>query len=547
MENSPSIWDIYSAAKKLLALQPRIENRTLRESCKHTQTAHKKKFSVQHGNISIDSLSPASVESNKVSVGSTCSGDTVVSAATSTTSTSTSTLAAPTAKQSNLTKGLQSKAAQSHTSDVNNANGEIDTAWNMVDVEKDNMTFSFNDKTIKLENLHFNKFSQKSGTTSVHPQEILQNKHQYQQTPDGSLGDGGMNQHVHPQQLLQKQLEKHHNHSQQLQQQQYQMNTKSSYTQMGQSLPTQPQPIRRSSLSRNPSSASLSTSASSLTKKKAPSNTQNVECYNCQTQKTPLWRRDSNGNTLCNACGLFQKLHGTMRPLSLKTDVIKKRNSRRNSQSVSQCKEAKTLNSLEKNITLYNITPSSSSNSPSSSASTPANSGSSNAQQQRYKNVLILPKPSLAGTSIPTGRKPSTISTSRKTSVASPYEYQFGASPSTFTNNTPSPITMPSPVSPSVSSHISTSHGSLPMNLSSTNLTNSFNQKRIPQMFQRRENSVGSNMMFTPVASGASTAATSGSFVNPSMLTIGGDDNEMDVDSNGIGNDLDWLKFDMGG
>lgn len=54
-------------------------------------------------------------------------------------------------------------------------------------------------------------------------------------------------------------------------------------------------------------------------------------------------------------------------------------------------------------------------------------------------------------------------------------------------------------------------------------------------------------MMFTPVASGASTAATSGSFVNPSMLTIGGDDNEMDVDSNGIGNDLDWLKFDMGG
>ncbi|ODQ60050.1 hypothetical protein WICANDRAFT_16044, partial [Wickerhamomyces anomalus NRRL Y-366-8] len=54
-------------------------------------------------------------------------------------------------------------------------------------------------------------------------------------------------------------------------------------------------------------------------------------CFNCHTQKTPLWRRDPNGNTLCNACGLFQKLHGTMRPLSLKTDVIKKRNSRRSS------------------------------------------------------------------------------------------------------------------------------------------------------------------------------------------------------------------------
>ncbi|WFD49444.1 Sodium- and chloride-dependent GABA transporter 1 [Malassezia furfur] len=49
-------------------------------------------------------------------------------------------------------------------------------------------------------------------------------------------------------------------------------------------------------------------------------------CTNCQTTKTPLWRRDNEGNALCNACGLFQRLHGVMRPLSLKTDVIKKRN-----------------------------------------------------------------------------------------------------------------------------------------------------------------------------------------------------------------------------
>lgn len=51
-----------------------------------------------------------------------------------------------------------------------------------------------------------------------------------------------------------------------------------------------------------------------------------VVCSNCQTTKTPLWRRDAEGNALCNACGLFQRLHGVMRPLSLKTDVIKKRN-----------------------------------------------------------------------------------------------------------------------------------------------------------------------------------------------------------------------------
>ncbi|CAG8440401.1 7609_t:CDS:2 [Ambispora gerdemannii] len=49
-------------------------------------------------------------------------------------------------------------------------------------------------------------------------------------------------------------------------------------------------------------------------------------CTNCNTQTTPLWRRNPEGQPLCNACGLFLKLHGVVRPLSLKTNVIKKRN-----------------------------------------------------------------------------------------------------------------------------------------------------------------------------------------------------------------------------
>ena len=49
-------------------------------------------------------------------------------------------------------------------------------------------------------------------------------------------------------------------------------------------------------------------------------------CTNCYTQTTPLWRRNPEGHPLCNACGLFLKLHGVVRPLSLKTDIIKKRN-----------------------------------------------------------------------------------------------------------------------------------------------------------------------------------------------------------------------------
>jgi GATA-binding protein len=50
-----------------------------------------------------------------------------------------------------------------------------------------------------------------------------------------------------------------------------------------------------------------------------------LSCSNCNTQTTPLWRRDADGLPVCNACGLFRKLHGIPRPLSLKTDAFKKR------------------------------------------------------------------------------------------------------------------------------------------------------------------------------------------------------------------------------
>ncbi|KAI8599768.1 hypothetical protein EDD21DRAFT_307520, partial [Dissophora ornata] len=52
---------------------------------------------------------------------------------------------------------------------------------------------------------------------------------------------------------------------------------------------------------------------------------QHLICANCRTTTTPLWRRDSGGNTICNACGLYYKLHNVHRPVTMKRAVIKRR------------------------------------------------------------------------------------------------------------------------------------------------------------------------------------------------------------------------------
>ncbi|KAF9764752.1 GATA type zinc finger protein asd-4 [Nosema granulosis] len=51
-------------------------------------------------------------------------------------------------------------------------------------------------------------------------------------------------------------------------------------------------------------------------------------CSNCSTTSTPSWRRGENGKSLlCNACGLYQKLHGRPRPYTVtpggKTKALK--------------------------------------------------------------------------------------------------------------------------------------------------------------------------------------------------------------------------------
>ncbi|XP_048205392.1 LOW QUALITY PROTEIN: transcription factor GATA-5 [Perognathus longimembris pacificus] len=48
-------------------------------------------------------------------------------------------------------------------------------------------------------------------------------------------------------------------------------------------------------------------------------------CSNCRTATTTLWRRNAEGEPVCNACGLYTKLHGVPRPLAMKKESIQTR------------------------------------------------------------------------------------------------------------------------------------------------------------------------------------------------------------------------------
>ncbi|OBZ82719.1 hypothetical protein A0J61_09231 [Choanephora cucurbitarum] len=131
-------------------------------------------------------------------------------------------------------------------------------------------------------------------------------------------------------------------------------------------------PIAQKNSTCLPSQQDKKSEEARITVKKEMGTNANTKCTNCETTTTPLWRRNPEGQPLCNACGLFLKLHGVVRPLSLKTDVIKKRNRSGNSNAAGNPQKVSGISP----ITVNTLAASSSSSATSSSSSSSHSSSS---------------------------------------------------------------------------------------------------------------------------------------------------------------------------
>ncbi|XP_062374477.1 transcription factor GATA-3 isoform X3 [Sardina pilchardus] len=75
-----------------------------------------------------------------------------------------------------------------------------------------------------------------------------------------------------------------------------------------------------------------------------------TSCANCQTTTTTLWRRNANGDPVCNACGLYFKLHNINRPLTMKKEGIQTRNRKMSSKSKKSKKSHESMDDFSKSL-----------------------------------------------------------------------------------------------------------------------------------------------------------------------------------------------------
>uniref|UniRef100_A0A1A9VJA1 GATA-type domain-containing protein n=1 Tax=Glossina austeni TaxID=7395 RepID=A0A1A9VJA1_GLOAU len=73
-----------------------------------------------------------------------------------------------------------------------------------------------------------------------------------------------------------------------------------------------------------------------------------MSCSNCGTLTTTIWRRNIRGEIVCNACGLYFKLHGINRPHSMRRDTIHTRRRRPKDSEKSEKKNNYVAEAMEK-------------------------------------------------------------------------------------------------------------------------------------------------------------------------------------------------------
>ncbi|KAL1449657.1 hypothetical protein WDU94_002142 [Cyamophila willieti] len=130
-------------------------------------------------------------------------------------------------------------------------------------------------------------------------------------------------------------------------------------------------------------------------------------CSNCNTTNTSLWRRNQQGEPVCNACGLYYKLHGVARPLTMKKESIQTRKRKLKGSSKNEIGSKMSKHSrLEHHTTsstpdsaLLSYAPSRSAPnlpSPSSSYHSPSSGGTGHADSLVAANVLASAYTNLA-------------------------------------------------------------------------------------------------------------------------------------------------------
>uniref|UniRef100_A0A0N5B4B0 GATA-type domain-containing protein n=1 Tax=Strongyloides papillosus TaxID=174720 RepID=A0A0N5B4B0_STREA len=65
-------------------------------------------------------------------------------------------------------------------------------------------------------------------------------------------------------------------------------------------------------------------------------NSGGTKCSNCNTTTTTAWRRSDKGTLVCNACGLYFRLHRQNRPVHMRKDFIQQRFRKKKDEEVEQ-------------------------------------------------------------------------------------------------------------------------------------------------------------------------------------------------------------------